>query len=192
MIVTVCARSLRASSTAVIGNVTDCWPSGIRTVAGTVASVRSLLESVTSTSPIGRLLRLTVPVAVPPFSLIAARSIVSVSLGDSGVAKFQNVPSLRPAYSPPTMSPVTFMLSTPHHQSFVPVTVKRNTSDVPPTGLFTAPKAAPPLPSVLTPVLVPDTSRSLMLLLTNPALPAVFVVLNSLSVSRLVQVPPPS
>ena len=120
VIVTVCFRSLRLSSTAVIGKVTDDWPSGISTVAGTVASDVSLLESVTSTSPVGRLLRDTVAVAVPPFSLIELGLIARVSLGDSGVVKFQNAASERPAYSPPTMFPVIFMLSTPHHQSFVP------------------------------------------------------------------------
>ena len=59
-------------------------------------------------------------------------------------------------------------------------------------GLTTAPKVAPPLPSPLTPVEVPETSRSLMLLFTKLVLPAEFVVLNSLSVKRVDQVVPPS
>ena len=48
------------------------------------------------------------------------------------------------------------------------------------------------MPSPLTPVEVPETSRSLMLLFTKPALPAVLVVFNSLSVKRVDQVVPPS
>ena len=48
------------------------------------------------------------------------------------------------------------------------------------------------MPSPLTPVEVPETSRSLMLLFTKLVLPAEFVVLNSLSVKRVDQVVPPS
>ena len=56
-------------------------PTGIVIVAGTVASVRSLLSSTTSKGTDVSELRLTIAVVVPPFSEIESASMVTVSCG---------------------------------------------------------------------------------------------------------------
>ncbi len=52
------------------------------------ASVVSLLAKVTTKSPVGSPFRVTVPVAVPPFSLMLILSILMESLG---ISRFQAV-----------------------------------------------------------------------------------------------------
>ena len=80
--VTVCAPSSSTSSTAVTTNVFDTWLAGIVTVADTVASDVSLLSRVTTSNWLmSESLRVTVPVALPPFSLIAAGLIDMVNVG---------------------------------------------------------------------------------------------------------------
>ena len=79
---TVCVPSSRASSTALISKVADACPAGIVTVAGTVASeVSSLLRLTMTSKVVSVLLRVTVAVVVPAFSLMesALTEMVSVS-----------------------------------------------------------------------------------------------------------------
>ena len=76
-IVTVCVPSSIVSSTPVIEKVAVDCPAKITTDAGTVASVKSLLESVTVVSVADGVDKLTVPVVVPPDSLIEASAMRS-------------------------------------------------------------------------------------------------------------------
>ncbi len=54
-------------------------PASIVIETGTVASPASLLASITVSSPVVSVLRITVAVVAPPFSLMAASTIVTVS-----------------------------------------------------------------------------------------------------------------
>ena len=86
-----------ASSTAVTVKLTEAWPAGMVTVAGTVASVMSSLASVTISSPVVSVLRETVALLVP-VSVIEAESMFSVSVGtSSSVTSMLSVPLVRPA-----------------------------------------------------------------------------------------------
>ena len=67
---------------AATAKVTDAWPAGIVTVGGTAAFVASLLVSVTTSGPVVSVFRVTVAVAVAPFSTVGRRSS-SVSAGPS-------------------------------------------------------------------------------------------------------------
>ena len=87
VITELCVPSARRSSTPEIEKVTDDWPSGIVTVAGTVAADVVPLASATTSAPEvpAAALRVTVPVATPPFSLIDAGVNVTVRVGASAV-----------------------------------------------------------------------------------------------------------
>ena len=58
------------SSMALTANETEAWPAGMVTVGGTVALVGSLLERVTTSESVVSVLRVTVAVAVAPFSTV--------------------------------------------------------------------------------------------------------------------------
>ena len=68
------------SLTPVISKVTESLPSGMVTLAGTVASVVSLLVKLTVRSPTVPELRDTVAVETPPFSSIEGDPIVTDKL----------------------------------------------------------------------------------------------------------------
>ena len=82
-----------------MSKVAEVWPSRIVTVVGTVAAAVLLLESVTTRAPVvpAAALRVTVPVATPPFSLIDDGLIVTVTVGASAVVTFHEVVSAMPA-----------------------------------------------------------------------------------------------
>ncbi len=88
VIVTVCVPSTIASSTAAKVTVTEDCPAGIVTVAGTVASVVSLLDRFTVRAAVVFVLRLivTVVAAEPAFSATEAAATLTVSVGDSAPA----------------------------------------------------------------------------------------------------------
>jgi hypothetical protein len=73
--------SATLSSTRITEKVTEPWPSGIVTVAGTVASLGSLLLKLTSRSPLVPGARLTVAVNVPAASDTSSTGSSSVSVG---------------------------------------------------------------------------------------------------------------
>ena len=134
------------SSTPVIVNVTDACPLGIVTVAGTVASVVSLLTSETTRSPSVVKLRVTVPVAMPPFSFIDALSMVTVNVGASAVRMFQTAGSSIPAKGMPAFSPRMTMSSRAHHQLFSPSRYAKRNFIKPLAGLCKgASTVAPPI-----------------------------------------------
>ena len=82
LIVTVCAPSSSASSTASRLTVTDGWPAGIVALAGTVASVGSLLVRLTTSSLVVLAVRVivTVVAAGPAFSTTVVAPKVTVSV----------------------------------------------------------------------------------------------------------------
>ena len=101
------------SLTIVIGNVTDSWPFGIVTVAGTVAAPVSLLASVTTRSP--TVPRVLVTVAVSGASpSVAVAATATTSAAASAVVKFQVVAAVIPGLGRPSTVPVTLMLSIAH------------------------------------------------------------------------------
>ena len=81
MIVTVCGPSSRLSSTPVIVNVAEAWLAGMTTLVGTLASDESLRVNETLTAAaMSVLLRVTVPVVVPPFSASDPGATVTLSV----------------------------------------------------------------------------------------------------------------
>ena len=157
------------SLTIVIGNVTDSWPFGIVTVAGTVAAPVSLLASVTTRSPTVPRVLVTVAVSGASPSVAVAEGQTSWSVLASAVVKFHVVAAVIPGLGRPSTVPVTLMLSIAHHQSFEPVLDQRKTI-VPSSGFGT------------------DTVRS-SLTLAAVAVPDVLLLS---SVRRFVQVAPAS
>ena len=86
MIVTVCVSSERLSSTPLITKVTEDASAGMVTVAGTMASVVSLLARATlSGAPRSVFQRVTEAVVLPPFSLISAGPIEIDNRGSEGM-----------------------------------------------------------------------------------------------------------
>ena len=83
VIVTLRLPSAMVSSTAVTGKVAEVAPAGIVTVAGTVVAPVLLLERLTTRSLVRAKLRVIVPVATPPASLIAPGLIVTARAGES-------------------------------------------------------------------------------------------------------------
>ena len=83
------------SSLPVMVKSTEAAPAGIVTIVGTVASLVSLADNVTSRGALrSASLRDTVPVAVPPFSLIDADGIdplLEVEAGGGEVAGIQQL-----------------------------------------------------------------------------------------------------
>ena len=114
-----------ALSSSVITKSTEDCPSGMVTVSGTVATAVFELLSVTTTAPVVPRFRETVPLAVPAFSATDCGT-VTLNVEVSAVAKFATVGSTNPGNGSPTVLPVTRMLSIAHHQSLVPVLMKRN------------------------------------------------------------------
>jgi len=98
-ITVVWAPSAARSSTPLMVNVAEVSPSRIVTVAGTVAAAVLLLDSVTTSGPAvpAAALRVTVPVVVPPFSLIDVEAIVTVTVGASAVVTLHVATSAMPA-----------------------------------------------------------------------------------------------
>ena len=86
--VAVWVPSTTASSTAATAKVPLAWPAGMVTVTGTVAAVSSSLRSVTTSSEDVSPDRVTVPVATPPSSEIASRSMESVSASAGASARY--------------------------------------------------------------------------------------------------------
>ncbi len=68
-------------------------PAAIVTVAGTVASPVSSLERSTTNSLVVSPLRVTVAVVTPPFSLIEASAIVTVSVSRGGPDGTTSIPA---------------------------------------------------------------------------------------------------
>ena len=102
------------SLTIVIGNVTDSWPFGIVTVAGTVAAPVSLLASVTTRSPTVPRVLVTVAVSGASPSVAVAEGQTSWSVCASAVVKFHVVAAVIPGLGRPSTVPVTLMLSIAH------------------------------------------------------------------------------
>src|SRR5690606_35476520 len=107
-----------ALSTAVIEKSTDACPSGIMTLAGTVASSGSLLVRLTTTASVVPKLRDTVAVATPPFSAMLPVGTATLNVGVSAVVKLHAVVSAMAPKPAPNVLPVTEILSTAHHQLF--------------------------------------------------------------------------
>ena len=102
VMIAVCVRSLNVSFTPVIVNVVESEPAGIVTEAGTVASVVSLLTKFTTKSfnGSGNPFLDTVPIAVPPFSLMEAWAISTVNVG---ISRFQTVELFTPKNGVPAV-----------------------------------------------------------------------------------------
>ena len=88
-------------------------------MAGTVASVVSLLLKLMVISTAEAALRVTVPMAVPPFSLIDVLFIDNVKAGTTAV-KFQSVGLVIPPKVSAASSPYTLTLSTANQPPIVP------------------------------------------------------------------------
>ena len=88
----------------------------------------SELVSVTTTAPVVFKLRDTDPVDVATFSATDSGT-ETIRVDASAVVKFARVGSTNPGNGNPTVSPLTMILSIAHHQSFVPVFMKRNFID---------------------------------------------------------------
>ena len=157
-------------------NVTEASFAGITTVVGTVASVVSLLNRVTVTGTLVTILRVTVPVNVPPFSLIDGLLVDTVSVGAIPVVKFQSDAVAIPWNGTPCLAPDTLIPSTANQPAVASKTENRNCI-VPEVGFSKGDTEKNPAP------------------LTKPVLLMTIRELSTLSPTystRFVQVAPPS